>query len=195
MTDEAPKPWERQPGEGDKAFEAFILYRDAGPGRSATIVAEALHKSATMIHRWQGQWKWVERASKWDDEADRLQRERDQVERQAARMKMVDENIQLGRAFKTMVAKGLRTYDNPELPRGRKVESLTPSELARFAEVGVRIEREARGDTPERLDMQTAMKWVEQHVDLTLRYLPPEMHEAYLTDLDSLLGIGGMSAR
>lgn len=195
MTDEAPKPWERQTGETDKQFQAFAIYRDMGPARALADVGRELGKTKAAMEPWSVKNRWVERASKWDDEADRLQRERDQVERQAARMKMVDENIQLGRAFKTMVAKGLRTYDNPELPRGRKVESLTPSELARFAEVGVRIEREARGDTPERLDMQTAMKWVEQHVDLTLRYLPPEMHEAYLTDLDSLLGIGGMSAR
>ena len=34
------KPWERQKGESDKAYEAFVTYRDMGTDRSIRAVAQ-----------------------------------------------------------------------------------------------------------------------------------------------------------
>lgn len=64
-------PWERQPNEGTKAFEAFTVYRDLGQERTLPKVAETLNKSVGLISRWSGAHKWVERVAAWDDEADR----------------------------------------------------------------------------------------------------------------------------
>lgn len=63
-----PLAWERQPGETDKAFEAWGVYRDKPPQeRSYRTVAATLNKSETLIARWASQWHWQDRISAWQD--------------------------------------------------------------------------------------------------------------------------------
>lgn len=189
-----PEPWERQKDETDKQFEAFILYRDAGPARSAREVAVALSKSETLIFRWCGQNDWVTRASKWDDEADRLQRDRDVVARNLARTKMVDDHISLGKALKSLAAKGLREFDNG-LPNARSIKNMSALELGRLAQMGAGLEEKARGESQDRMDVREAHEWLAKFVDLALRYLPQESHEAFLSDMDAQIGTGSMTTR
>lgn len=59
-------PWTRQPGETDKAYEAFFLYLKQGTSRSQVSVAKELQKSAAMIGRWAQLNKWPERARAYD---------------------------------------------------------------------------------------------------------------------------------
>ena len=66
-----PRPWERQPEESLKAFEAFTTYRDWGPNRSNAKVAQQLGKSKTQIDRWSSKWSWVVRVQAWLDHMDR----------------------------------------------------------------------------------------------------------------------------
>lgn len=61
-------PWERQPDEGPKPFEAFAIYRDMGNERSIAKVAKKLGKSEALLHRWSSKFDWVTRAAAWDDE-------------------------------------------------------------------------------------------------------------------------------
>lgn len=65
-------PWERQPMEGTKPWEAFQMYRNMGKNRSTLAVARALGKSATLIHRWSGKWQWNARAYEYELEIDRV---------------------------------------------------------------------------------------------------------------------------
>lgn len=65
------KPWERQPNESDKAFEAFVCYRDMGADRSINAVAQKLSKSRTLIAKWSSQWGWVDRAAAYDNDLER----------------------------------------------------------------------------------------------------------------------------
>lgn len=86
MSEETPKqpkerqPWERQLGEGWKAHDAFIAYRDLGLTRSLAAVGQKLGKSTTLMERWSARWNWAERVRLHDDyrEAER-QRAADQV--------------------------------------------------------------------------------------------------------------------
>jgi hypothetical protein len=67
MVDLGPlHPWDRQPGETSKAYEAFVTYRDMGPGRTTAKVAQALGKSTTVIHKWSSLHHWVSRSAAWD---------------------------------------------------------------------------------------------------------------------------------
>lgn len=59
-------PWDRQPGETSKAYEAFSIYRDMGAERTVRLVAEALNKSGTLIAGWSGKHNWVDRAAAYD---------------------------------------------------------------------------------------------------------------------------------
>lgn len=68
---EAEAPWEQQPGESAKAFQAFAAYRDMGVERSNAKVAQLLGKSKTLIDRWSSAWKWVERVRSYDREMDK----------------------------------------------------------------------------------------------------------------------------
>lgn len=59
-------PWDRQPGETSKAYEAFSIYRDMGAQRTVRSVAEHLNKSGTLIAGWSGKHDWVARAAAFD---------------------------------------------------------------------------------------------------------------------------------
>lgn len=59
-------PWDRQPGETSKAYEAFSIYRDMGAERTVRATAEALTKSEQLIKGWSGKNRWVDRAAAYD---------------------------------------------------------------------------------------------------------------------------------
>lgn len=65
------KPWERQKGESEKAFEAFSLYRDKGAKRTVSSVVIELEKSRSLIDRWKERWNWEDRVLQFDNEMDR----------------------------------------------------------------------------------------------------------------------------
>ena len=67
----AEKPWERQNGESEKAFEAFTTYRDMGEKRTLIAVAERLQKSYTLVRRWKDRWEWERRCLEYDNELQR----------------------------------------------------------------------------------------------------------------------------
>jgi hypothetical protein len=60
------QPWDRQPDESSRAYQAFLTYRDMGPGRSVRAVARELGKSGTLIGKWSSDHDWVSRISSWE---------------------------------------------------------------------------------------------------------------------------------
>ncbi len=62
--------WDRQPGEGDEAWVAFVIYRDLGADRTLKRVREELGKSDTMVERWSSTHQWVYRSAEWDKHLD-----------------------------------------------------------------------------------------------------------------------------
>jgi hypothetical protein len=126
-------PWERQPGESARAFEAFTLYRDAGPERSQRAVARRLGKSGALIGRWSSAHRWVLRADAWDTEQDRQWR----AQMTARRRRAVDRHVRTAELAQSKVAQRLIDLDPAEL---------TVTELTRLLDVTVRIERDALGE-------------------------------------------------
>jgi len=194
--------WERQERDGKiepaRAFEGFCAYRDLGPGRTLAEVGRQSGRSKAAMEPWSVKWGWVERAAAWDDEADRLQRARDLEERARTRKKMLDEHAKAGKtlvsigtgALERFVAKTDASEDAVAEAR-RRVEEMSATEAARLLEVGTKMERLARGETTERIDMQEAMAWVEGFVDLALGYIAMDSQEAFLADVNARLGVGG----
>lgn len=68
-------PWEQQPGESAKKYEAFqhyLMMKSDGVERSLRKVASDLNKSLTHIGTLSSEFKWVERVEAWDSEQARL---------------------------------------------------------------------------------------------------------------------------
>lgn len=79
--------WDRQTGESARAFEAFSEYRDHGPGRSLSKVAQKLNKSKQLLGRWSVTYSWVKRCQSYDTQADSEARS----ERRTRRRAMLDQ--------------------------------------------------------------------------------------------------------
>jgi len=130
------EPWERREEETTVAFEAFATYRDMGLKRSCDRVAKQLGKSNTLIERWCTRHEWVDRSAAWDARLDEQARESvvDQVR------EMAERHIKLARGFLSKVAERLLQL---------RPEELTPTEVIRWGEVAVRLERMSMGEVAD----------------------------------------------
>lgn len=117
-----PDPWERLPNETSLAYEAFRTFRDLGPLRSF----EGMQISRTSAWRWSSVNRWSERAQAWDAEAHRLE-----DARRLEQIRSMDDVH--GRAARALITVGLR--------RLADIGPLTPSQAARFIDLGTRLER------------------------------------------------------
>lgn len=127
------QPYERQEGESAKAFEAFAKYRDMGNERSVRKVAQELNKSLTIIARWSSQWDWVERAKAYDAEMDRQAL----IQEEKKRKDMAKRHANLATVFQQKVYERMNKL---------KPEELSTSDLIRWFEISVKIERLSRGE-------------------------------------------------
>lgn len=142
------EPWERMKGETAKAVEKFRLYRDLGPSRSLAKVGRSLGISTTRCEELSVKWNWVARAAAWDDEQDRIARQAtlEAVERMHARHATL--------AVQLLNKVGMRLMGSPENNvTAIDANRFTAAEVARLAEVGVKIERVARGEAEARIDV------------------------------------------
>lgn len=125
-------PWERQPAESAPAYEAFRTYREMGADRSTAKVAHQLGKSKTLMDRWSRAHAWVVRATAWDREQERL----DGIELAKQRRDAAKRHVKLAQAAQNKIVARLQTLN---------ADSLSPSDLIRWLEVSVRLERQGLG--------------------------------------------------
>ena len=129
-------PWDRQPGEGDEAWEAFVIYRDIGVDRSIKIVEQRTGKSHAIIGRWSSAHKWVRRSAEWDKHIDQEQqkaiiqekvdyvklREQNLIKQEKLRAELLDVHLKRLKEFK----------NNPKENPYRLPSILTISESGRI---------------------------------------------------------------
>ena len=132
-------PWERQPREGERAFAAYLIYRDQKPPRVMHRVASQLGRSLALIHRWSSAWNWLERTAQWDNYR-LMQRDDDSIE---AINEMNDRHAKLAKAMSGKIAQRLQTLQPDEL---------SPGEIGRWMQVVSMVERLSRGEATERVD-------------------------------------------
>ena len=133
------EPWERQPGETEKAYEAFLVYKNLGPGRTIKAVSEKLRKSYDLFRRWKKRYDWDSRVEAFDRENERAE----QLRIQSERAQMVKRHIKLGLAVQGKAIKALEAMDPDELK---------PGAIRDFLRFGVSLEKETRADVDERTD-------------------------------------------
>jgi hypothetical protein len=162
------EPWERQPGESDHAWQAFVHYRDSGLERSLRKTSEALGKSKHgVLERWSVRWGWRIRVEAHDRERDRQRRdaatqaERDAVRDMVQRHTRIAETIQ--RAATVELARLVRQLgaDSPT-PNLQAPPTLTPDQLQRLLDYALKLERLNRGE-PETVSETrgTGVPWAE----------------------------------
>lgn len=62
------QPWEQRERESAEAYQAFLTFRDAGPGRTVKGTARALGKSRSLVAGWASRHEWWGRVRAWDRE-------------------------------------------------------------------------------------------------------------------------------
>lgn len=141
--DESVEPWDRQPDEGDKAWECFRLYRDAEqPGgigkRTQREVSARAYPASPQGRRakkevgdWSVKFRWIERVEAFD-------RHLDQVRQESFRKEAKRDGEQALALYRAMRAKAGQALI--ALSPG----ALSPAELTRMADLAiVGIRREA----------------------------------------------------
>lgn len=135
------KPWERQPDETAKQFEAFRIYRDLGDERTTKAVSLELGKSLALIQRWSSANKWVERCGAWDMEQDRILR----LEQLKDIKKMRRRHADLASAVLEKAAAALEIMEP---------EEIRPSDLSRMLDIASKLERVSRGDVGDVIEQR-----------------------------------------
>lgn len=130
--------WEREPGEGDKAFECFKIYRDM-PGRSLQKVAERVYgerweSNLRTLKRWSARFDWRDRVAAHEardamiarDAVERHLREgaEDRARREAA---ILEESLELREQALAQAKLMLRSplYEQKRLGEGPGGEEVT----------------------------------------------------------------------
>jgi len=123
MTD----PWLRTDNESEKAFHAFVIYRDLRENRSYQEVSKKVGKNRKLIERWSKQHDWTNRAIAFDryEDSQRICVTHEKL------LEMYRNHCEVGRTILERVAKELSL-----LPLG----TLTPRDIAALAKIGSEIE-------------------------------------------------------
>lgn len=155
--------WERQPSESDMAWEAFSVYRDLDPGERTIkhtyelVSGHTLERASTPngdrvspsmnFSRYCNEFHWRERVFAYDRYMDDKYRK----ELEAGRVRARVETADLGRTMRRKAAEALAELQTIlYIKQGDQVvlrNALNASQIVRLAEVGVRLERLALGES------------------------------------------------
>ena len=106
--------WQQLPRETDKAYQAFVTYRNLDPKeRSLTRVSSELAKSIPLVKRWSSRWGWVERARDWDNYQEMRRLEKRIEEKQ----KMDENHLRVIRAMRSKAIEALKNMDPQDLSK------------------------------------------------------------------------------
>lgn len=140
-------PYERQPGEPDKAWNAFVLYRDL-EGKRTLVEASKLYKQKYKVKggkpleqqfgQFSSKYLWRKRVEEWDRILDRRLRE----QRIHARAEMQRRHIELARSLQGIGALGARQlYAELKNRVAGGAIVLTAKELVALMDSGTKLER------------------------------------------------------
>jgi hypothetical protein len=144
--------WEQLEGESDKAFSAFVIFRDMGPSKRSLDGASTLYHNhnrqegdkkemagaknknrSGQVQVWADRWNWRQRASAWDAEQDRVGREAQLQEIIEMRRRHAEEAMLL----QTVALEKLRAIDP---------DSLTANQTLDYLVEAAKLERLSRGE-------------------------------------------------
>ena len=139
---EKPLPWERQPDESAKAYEAFVTYRDMGEERTITAVVKKCEKSRSLIDRWKKLWDWEKRVLAYDNELQKEDLKKAKKERREMNRRHADLSLRLQKA-------ALTALENKDF------SEMTDRDIVSFVRLAAELERTARADDAAALEQET----------------------------------------
>lgn len=141
----AREAWDKLDAESPEAFEAFAAFRDSG--KTLAAVGQDFGKSKRMMEYWSRTHAWAERRNAWITAQDQAKTRATlkligdtAEERQANVERMNERHAGAAMLLLRKVTDALSKI---------KAEQLAPKDLARIADVAVKIERLARGVSTE----------------------------------------------
>lgn len=150
--------WERQPGENDWHWHMFILYRDqASWDRTKKNVARLVKSGGgsgtpETIVNLASMFRWDERVMAFDRSEDNRMREELYQRKLTARIetarvgrKMREKSLEALDVLDAIVYKQVKDPETGEVKRIMR-SALSPSDIVKLADVGVKLERLALGE-------------------------------------------------
>jgi hypothetical protein len=161
------KLFERQPGESSRAYDSFIVYRDMGPMRTLEKASWKTGKSHAWMQDLSQRWNWVERAAAYDEFMDGIRLDHEIRLRREA----VERHMRIGQGLQGLSAKQMNELKrqieaaergdiDPDTGNPARMPAMSPADIARFIDLGVKIERDALGLANIRVDDQSPPKQV-----------------------------------
>lgn len=149
------EPFDRQPEESDKAFEAFVAYREMGASRTIAVVTKNLGKKVGVCDRWSRELGWGYRASEWDRAEDRHHREASlQAAEDKAREKVMVADLMWETAAEALMLWNQKLeeqtqyiQDNPDAPL--PTPCMSPNHARQLAEAGLKLSQLLQGKPTE----------------------------------------------
>jgi hypothetical protein len=143
--------WDRLPEETDRAWRAFEFYKRAGGLRTVAGTAKELgFGSRRQCARYASRHDWKARARAWDARLSAAAEESALDEARAMGVRHVA-------AATAAVDLTARWFDDL-LAAPDRLAALKPADVARFLELGVRIERLARGLPTDRVESKNEVE-------------------------------------
>ncbi len=139
--------WDRLPDETELAYRMFCLYRDMGADRTMDAIITLEKKKPTylgVLRSWSQKFKWVLRANAYDDYLEkrlRKEREKDIIE-------MRDRHARIGRDMQSLASSSIQKAQDEYAQHG---DVIPIAKVPMFAELGIKIERLAMGETTENI--------------------------------------------
>lgn len=117
------KTYDRQAGESEKAYAAFVIYRNKGVERQLKTAAQEFypdlpqtqrrHRNISQFSKWSAEYNWVDRCLEFDRDEEAIARERnrelDRAEHDAKLEKFRHDNENLGSEM-TGLSKDLTSF-------------------------------------------------------------------------------------
>ena len=136
---ETVEPYNRLPGETDKAYHAFEVYRDAGGKRGITATADAIGSHKGLVSKWSKKYNWRERVRAWDNRVI------------TAKMEGILAEVKTMQSRQTALATGLQTVAAQEIDKLIKLSKespdmiITPEAIVKLVKTGADLERLVAG--------------------------------------------------
>jgi len=143
--------FERQPDEPQKAWQAFLLYREIGWDRTIQKAADLYRErnglkgksrtAARNLEDWAAKWGWTVRAAEWDRELDKHRRALALKEIE----KMHERHANLGKMLQSLGAIELKKFLK-DAEKKVAAGTISIADVYKAIETGAKLERSSRGE-------------------------------------------------